>query len=192
MNFSVIAITLPQPIANESGIISELLASGCIDRVHLRKPESTPENMQKLIEDIPSDMHSLLSLHDFHYLAPIYGCGVHLNSRNPQPPENYCGIMSCSCHSVRELELQKEVSYKFLSPIYPSISKPGYHPESPIASLKRQIADNTIALGGVTPDKFRELSELGFSGGAMLGYIWKAISENRLYQLIKEIKCYNS
>jgi len=31
-----------------------------------------------------------------------------------------------------------------------------------------------LALGGVTPDKFEKLAELGFSGAALLGSIWGA------------------
>lgn len=192
MKLSIIAVTLPRSTSDEGAIIKDLLASGCVDRVHLRKPACSTEDLQRLIEEIPSQFHSRLSLHDSHSVASMYGCGIHLNSRNPVAPENYNGVLSRSCHSIEELALPCREDYRFLSPIYPSISKPGYAPTRSLASLKGKIGNKTIALGGITPDKFRELYEHGFSGAAMSGYIWEAVAANRLQQLIKEIECYNS
>lgn len=76
-----------------------------------------------------------------------------------------------------------ELDYVFLSPIYSSISKPGHGGEGAAATfpdadaLASALAGSrypVLALGGVTPDRFSELAELGFAGAALLGSIWAA------------------
>lgn len=78
-----------------------------------------------------------------------------------------------------------EMDYCLLSPIYPSISKPGYgggYSGSAAAFPDRQqLADAlagarypVLALGGVTPDRFAELAAMGFAGAVLLGSIWQA------------------
>ena len=70
----------------EADVIAALLRGG-IDRVHLRKPHSREEEMRRLFEAIPANLHRRLTLQDHLHLASEYGVGgVQLNSRNPQPP----------------------------------------------------------------------------------------------------------
>ena len=70
----------------EADIIRTLLLEG-IDRVHLRKPHSDEESMRRLLDAIPGELHPRLTLQDHPGLAAEYGVGgIHLNSRNPQPP----------------------------------------------------------------------------------------------------------
>ncbi len=64
-----------------------------------------------------------------------------------------------------------------LSPIYDSLSKAGYRAAFTAATLRQAAVEGTIgprvvALGGVTPARIPELSDLGFGGAAFLGYIW--------------------
>lgn len=76
-----------------------------------------------------------------------------------------------------------ELDYVFLSPIFPSISKAGYGGTGAAAAfpdadrLASALAGSrypVLALGGVTPERFPELAELGFAGAALLGGIWGA------------------
>jgi thiamine-phosphate pyrophosphorylase len=70
-----------------------------------------------------------------------------------------------------------------LSPIFSSISKPGYSPgealsQEKIATALRQRspverATTIYALGGVTADNAVRCRELGFDGVALLGCVWK-------------------
>lgn len=180
MSFKIIGITLPYFFDGEAEAITAFLESGRIARMHLRKPESEgdpvqAENMRRLIEKIPSRLHHRLSLHDHHTEAIKYGCGIHLNKRNPVAPSNYNGIISWSCHSIEEIILHNKEDYLFLSPIYPSISKPGYVPTLCLSSLKGIVNSRIIALGGVTPRHFPELEDVGFGGAAMLGALWENI-----------------
>lgn len=177
--FLCIAITEPEFLVNEASRIVKILDSG-FDVVHLRKPGCTEQEMRLLIESIPSHYYRQLRLHDHLKLCPEYGLlGVHLNGRNSQPPEGVSDI-SRSCHSIEELYNPVTpgtiLSYQTLSPIFDSISKPGYRSAFDLDTISEYIAGlKVVALGGVTPDKLPILEQCGFVGAAMLGAIWQNI-----------------
>lgn len=172
--FLTIAITAELPSENEAKHIELLLQSGAIDRVHLRHPHLGADGLRTILNEIGPTLHNRISLHDHFELCTEYSVGIHLNSRNSTPPHGFSGICSRSCHKLSELEqADDKTAYCTLSPIYDSISKEGYHSrfdlnDSRLRELLRERC--VIALGGVTPDKFGELSEAGFCGAAMLGY----------------------
>lgn len=191
MSLTVIVITRPEFFPGEAQAVAALLQSGVIDRVHLRKPGAKEDRMRDLIESIPQELHPRLSLHDCHALAEEYGCGIHLNSRCRTVPEGFAGIVSRSCHTPEETGLYPEDDYHFLSPVYPSISKPGYLPPFRPESLCGIADRRTVALGGVTPEKFGELAGIGFGGAAMLGCVWEAVDKGNIHDLIRKIQCCN-
>lgn len=92
--------------------------------------------------------------------------------------------VSTSFHALEDLGVCRgELDYVFLSPIYASISKPGHGGEGTTAAfpdadaLASALAGSrypVLALGGVTPERFAELADLGFAGAALLGSIWSA------------------
>lgn len=171
----------------EPQAIAALLDSGAADRVHLRKPGCSETDMRQLIEAIPGRLHSRLSLHDFHGLATDYGIGgVHFNSRNPAVPDNFSGIVSRSCHSLDEVAAAEGLDYVFLSPVFDSISKPGYCGTFSTLNGNRGLG-RAVALGGVTPQRFKQVHEMGFGGVAMLGYVWHDYSPERFDGIIAEI-----
>lgn len=177
--FLRIAITEPEFMDNEASLIVMVLDSG-FNVVHLRKPGCTEQEMRDLIESIPQSYYRRLRLHDHLKLSADYGLlGVHLNSRNPRPPEGVTNV-SRSCHSLEELQSPVKcgitLNYQTLSPIFDSISKPGYRSAFDLETIGEKIAGlNVIALGGVTPDKFPLLKQYGFIGAAMLGAVWQNI-----------------
>ena len=165
-------------------MIAEMLRSGRADLVHLRKPGCSPEEMEQLIRSIPSDLHSRLVLHDHFPLAAHYGLyGVHLNARNPMPPQGWSGSVSRSCHSLDEVRQWKSrCQYVSLSPIYDSISKQGYRAAFTREELLQAAQDGTIdnkvyALGGVTFSRLEEVKALGFGGAMILGDAWRPQSK---------------
>lgn len=177
--FLKIGITRPEFSDNEAMRITMLLDNG-VDFMHIRKPGADVDRIKALIEDIPERLHCRLRLHDAPELLDRYSlAGFHLNSRYPEPPAG-ARTLTRSCHSLEELTLPFQANpetsfvYQTLSPIYDSISKPGYRSAfSPqvIAPYIRGL--RVVALGGVTEDRIDELRQTGFFGAAMLGDIWR-------------------
>ena len=119
----IVVITPPHAVPREAATIRLLLDAG-IDRVHIRKPEASREELCALLEAIPEPLRPRLSLHDGHCLAIQYGIGgVHLNARNPLPPEGFRGVVSRSCHSLDELAADYASMRPMLFGSYPSIDE---------------------------------------------------------------------
>ncbi len=173
----LIAITTPTFWHGESDAICRLLDSGWM-RVHIRKPSATKTHIAKLIVKIPEKYRQRLSLHDHFELALEYNLGgVHLNHRNPLPPDGWKGLISKSCHSIEETARSSHLDYVTLSPIFDSISKAGYRSQFSQIELREANLSKVYALGGVTLSKIEKLKELGFSGAAMLSEAWKTRME---------------
>lgn len=178
-----IVITLPHFFRGEADEIARLLR-GQVDIVHIRKPEATEEETERLIRELPSWCRPKLALHDHHTLAQKYHLGgIHLNSRNPEPPSSWTGRVSRSCHSMQEIEEWKtRCDYVSLSPIFDSISKRGYRsafsPDEIREARRRGIIDEKVmALGGVTFARVDEVMAMGFGGAMILGDAWKSVGQ---------------
>ena len=179
--FMVIVITKPGFFSGEAKRISWLLTSGAADIIHIRKPQAELADVERLIQELPARLYDRLVLHDHQQLALKYHLrGVHLNSRNPEPPAEWGGAVSISCHSLEELALARRQPYAYisLSPIFDSISKPGYHSAftaQQIAQARAQglIDHRVMALGGVTFNQVKSVLNMGFGGAMILGDAWK-------------------
>lgn len=187
-SFLKIVITVPHRRENEGDEIAAMLDS-CIDFVHLRKPEADIAEMRRLIESIPRRHHGKLRVHSHFELVDEYGlAGAHLNSRSPEY-HGQSGTLTRSCHSLAEIAGSDIYQYVTLSPIFNSLSKPGYASSFVPEEISTQIrGKNVIALGGVTPAQFSRLHRTGFAGAAMLGYAWGATCPDELHNLLKIIK----
>jgi len=182
---NVIIITRPDFFEGETALVNRLFGLG-MQRLHLRKPKATEQEMAEWIEQIALPFRYRIVLHDHHVLAQHYSLGgVHLNSRNPEPPKwalnqqsEYPFTISRSCHSIDEVIMYKnECNYLFLSPIYDSISKEGYgaafsRDHLREAARRGVIDEKVYALGGVTFASLPEVKSLGFGGAAILGDLW--------------------
>lgn len=173
----LIAITHPYFFEGETNAICRLLDSGW-NRVHIRKPDADIDTMYRFLSNIPTQYYPKISIHDHFELATALGLGgVHLNHRNPLPPSGWNGLISRSCHSIEEIEQYSYLDYLTLSPIFDSISKPGYLSRFTPDNLKALDLKNVFALGGVTFDRLNELKAVGFAGAAMLSEAWKIKTE---------------
>ena len=156
----IIVLTHPEFLPDEAEALTCLLDKG-LDRLHLRKPGCSEAQLEALIRQLPTEYYKRISLH-----------------RNPQPPQDFKGIISCSCHTLEEVSYYgPQTDYHFLSPIFDSISKQGYRSGFNEAQLRRASAEGiltnkTIALGGVSASKLPLLHALRFGGAAFLGDIW--------------------
>lgn len=171
--FTIIAITSPGQSEGENLRIAQILRDGEADIVHIRKPEWNEAMTADLLERIPPEFYPRIKIHDhFRLLDRFPLMGVHLNARNSTPPENARSV-SRSLHSIEQLPLSTHYDYVTLSPVFDSISKSGYNSAFTLSELKPFLkGKRVIALGGVTPERFPDLKEAGFSGAAMLGYFW--------------------
>lgn len=189
--FKIIAITLPEgfasrnigthgscvlnPAESEVRAIVEGLTSGRFWRVHIRK--DSPEEARTLLRALPPGLYHSLSLHNATAtdVRDFPGIGVHLTGRTPVPPAGFGGTVSKSCHNLTELA-EFRGDYAFISPVFDSISKPGYlaafTPGELADAGRRGLLDRAVALGGVTPGRIPELRAIGFRAAAMLSAAW--------------------
>lgn len=185
----LIAITQPHFFRGEAEQITALLRAG-LPTLHLRKPDARQEEVTRLLDKLPKDLLGRIVVHDHHSLALCYPLGgIHLNGRHSTAPVGYSGQLSCSCHSLEEVEQRKAgCSYVFLSPIYDSISKQGYKAAFTIDVLRQArdqgiIDRKVVALGGISADRLPEVRALGFGGVALLGDIWRPTVEQSVEHL---------
>ena len=175
----IIVITSPDWLESEASSCNAMFAHG-LEILHLRKPGAEREIYEKFILDIEPRYRKNMVLHAHYDLVFKYQLrGIHLRYNERSIHQNYLEYsVSISCHSVEEIkQVPFQVAYCFLSPIFDSISKQGYH--SPFSELPdlSEIPFPVIALGGITPDKIDMCRLAGFKGVAVLGYIWKQADE---------------
>lgn len=180
-----IAITRPDAICGETAIIRRLLANG-FDIVHLRKPDADVDYCRGVLAELTSQERTRIVVHNHCALYEEFALrGIHLNKNVSYYPDSYRGTRTRSCHSFEEVvRFKHECDYLFLSPIFDSISKAGYHSAFSFEQLRKAadegiIDSKVIALGGVTLDKIPLLESLGFGGVAMLGGITVTSSLNK-------------
>lgn len=181
----IIVITRPDFFDGETELVNNLFRAG-MERLHLRKPKSSEEELASWLQNIDSQYYDRIVLHDhFNLISRFPLGGVHLNSRNPEYHKTGPGqdiTISRSCHSITEvIQYKSECNYLFLSPIYDSISKEGYGAAFSRIDLKQAadegiIDSKVLALGGVSLEHIPELRSMGFGGAAVLGALWQAKS----------------
>ena len=81
------------------------------------------------------------------------------------------------CHSIEEMEASKvPPSFYLLSPVFDSVSKKGY-PANPLLRKMREelkrVSRPVLAMGGVTPENYDSLFNMGFWGAAVIGSVWE-------------------
>ncbi|EFN59447.1 hypothetical protein CHLNCDRAFT_138010 [Chlorella variabilis] len=184
MAFRLVLITPPEAATPRELELATSLFKRGLCTLHLRKPSCDREQVAQYLAALPPDARRRTVLHQHHDLAKQSSIGgIHYREaeRPPGVIKAPPGLsVSTSFHTLPDLGVCRgEVDYCFLSPIYASISKPGYgeaaFPDP--GELAGGLAGSrypVLALGGVTRDKFGELAELGFAGAALLGAVWAA------------------
>ncbi|MDM8336698.1 thiamine phosphate synthase [Mediterranea massiliensis] len=193
----LIVVTAPTFFVEEDQIITALFEEG-LDILHLRKPETPAMYSERLLTLIPSIYHKRIVTHEHFYLQEEFQLmGIHLNARNPNEPHDYSGNVSCTCHSLNELQNKKHFyDYVFLSPVYDCITKQGISAgftaeELRKAGKERLIDSKVMALGGITPDNILEIKDYGFGGAVVMGDIWNkfnACTDHDYLEVIRHFK----
>lgn len=190
-------ISSPKQVSNEIEIINNLLENHPVT-FHLRKPEFSLTQMSDFLNKIHDSLHPKITIHSHHQLINDYNLkGIHFTQRNKTNISNfldYSGSKSISTHSLAEIEgYDHYFDYYFLSPIFQSVSKPGYGGNcfdfnNLSTFIKKNKSKRLVALGGVTPKNAHITRELGFYGIAILGTFWQYCNNlNNINIFIKSI-----
>lgn len=190
----MIVITNPSAIANEISIIHSLFEEG-LSLLHIRKPDFSELKIAQFIHQIKPEYRDGLVLHNHHALAEDFGINrIHFSEKdrkNGSLVYSERKIFSTSTHSIQDFNLlENDFDYAFLSPVFTSISKQEYHPETNLfEALKSRKNMNTkvIALGGIDSENIQKALENGFDDVALLGSIWKNENPIKQFKLCQQI-----
>ena len=160
--------------------LSRLFAAG-LEHYHVRKPAWPRDRLAGWLRTVPAEFHPRLVLHTHHELAEEFPLGG-LHERENTASARHAFI-SRACHDLPSLRAALgRVSRVLLSPVFPSISKPGHRPDERLsrAAIALALSQRTaaerrtgvFALGGVGVARLEHCRALGFDGAAILGAVW--------------------
>lgn len=176
-----IVLTPEQEVEQEHYWINRLLEHG-LECCHIRKYDLDEKGMRDYIDKISPCYRKQLVLHSHFHLAGEYGMTrVHFSEKARIDEchlifqDNY--LCSTSVHTMTDFNaLGPEWSYAFLSPVYPSISKPGYGKGRGMLCefpAKQNSQVKLIALGGVDVLNYSAVYRAGADGIALMGAVWQ-------------------
>lgn len=176
----LIVISPPETLPGEVELVNALFKKG-LTKFHLRKPNVPTVALIQYLQKIDSAYISNVVVHyDFELLQHFPQAGFHFNQYSLSWL-SYKGFThkSYSAHSFREiLGLNAEAfDYIFISPVFESISKPGYYAGFNLKQIKDFLVSGCctnpiVALGGVDETNIDSLQDSGLHGAAVLGAIW--------------------
>lgn len=184
-------ITFPEALREEAQTIKALLDAGA-SRIVLRKPGWTVPQYEQLIREIDPACYNRILIRDLQQLASRYRlAGVHWSGAERvrvassesrkvftpafkrMSPEELARENSTGIHSMEEItQTDQRYSTLLLSPVFDSISKPGYQGKHS-GPLSEQYNRKILGLGGIDHTNIHLLKHWYFDGAALLGAIWK-------------------
>lgn len=171
-------------------VVQAAVAGGATHVVLREKdlPESQRAALAHSIADVLGGEASeqLVIASDVELAVAVGALGVHLAAGDPWPDEGQLLtdgrqlLVGRSCHSEVELRdaHQRRADYATLSPVFPTISKPGYGPAlgtDGLDRLCRSVPDlPVVALGGIGPGRVGPCLDAGAVGVAVMGAVMRA------------------
>jgi len=169
-------ISHPEVLMGEYDTVFMFFEMG-LEQFHLRKPGFTEQQYQNFLNPVPKEYRNRIIVHQYPNLAKKYNLkGCHFKAEDAFPNEKLPEIIYGK--SVHELsDDRNNFDYAYLSPVFPSISKPGYQKyfDSKALSSYLETQNFTYALGGITDENAKKAFELGFQGVAIHGFIWDEV-----------------
>ncbi len=161
-DFLLVVLTSPNEIPGEIEYLEGLLEAG-LQRLHLRKSGGST---LRLLEALVPRWGSRLVVHGDVALSTRYGVRLH---------GAMAGAVSRSVHSWEELMgLPPGLEYALVSPVFDSISKPDYPANRELLRIpKGPVPCRPVGLGGVNVDTIGVLIGQGWTGAALLGWMWE-------------------
>ena len=173
----IIVITPPDTVSDEIETINRLFGLD-LEILHLRKPGYDSFELEGLLRKIDRRYHNRIMLHAHHHLVEQYQRrGSHFPAAARNERREYSNQhCSTSCHNIEELErFGADYEYLMVSPVFDSISKPGYCAKIDTGELQEYIArsgNHVVGLGGVDQRTLKMLPRNCW-GAAVLGEIWR-------------------
>lgn len=185
----LLIITHADHLPGETERWKELLSAGA-DAILLRKPGWTEDDYVNILERTDPACYPRMLIAQYCLLQQRYGLlGAHFSEhlRNSTAPQWLEGLRSEGCllstgihHSGVLPAMTAHWDLLLLSPVFDSISKPGYKGQVTegfdrnsgqwaVGSEQSRI----IALGGVNQTNAALAKQMGFDGIALLGAIWQ-------------------
>lgn len=200
----LVVVGPPFPFAKETKIINELFELG-MDYHHVRSPFIELDVQRKFIRQISKAHRNKVIIHQHYDTAEEFDIrGVHFPEKvrrqleaGNEDLEKWLQVkkdnpnfhLSTSYHDLDVMmHCALPFNYVMMGPIYESISKDNYTPSFSMGALQRAIGKTkvpVVGVGGMRANNIKRVAEMGASGVATLGYIWK--SENPI-EAFKELK----
>lgn len=186
----LIVITHPGQVYDETDICKELLNEG-LQRLHVRKPNWDDAKLNGWLSRFSeAELKKMVIHHNRNAFEKFNAGGLHV-SYSAELPVVKNGSLSCSVHNWDEAsDAIEKCDYVFISPLFDSISKSAYKKNPDLIIIPQNLSGRRIiALGGIDENTIEEVFDIGYSGAAVLGYIWNnpesaVINFNKLNNLI--------
>jgi thiamine-phosphate pyrophosphorylase len=176
--FLILGITDGSPQSQDRQTAEALLTNG-LDFLYWRRP-SDPALPKQLPASVQASV--LLPANQANEVTAPFRWHLTDTARQRRP-YGQPGAFSTSIHTLSEWSsLAGQVELVFYSPVFPSISKPGYGPSIGLEEITRQIRTIRkqqttlpllIGLGGVNADNVAQVRQAGFDGAAVMGALWQ-------------------
>jgi thiamine-phosphate pyrophosphorylase len=196
--FLLFGITPPVLSPLQVRQVNDLFQAG-LDYLYIRSGEPSAQVWHQLLEKIDSASHARLLLPGN---APDAGSKYFRHIREKERAyrlQEEAGRQACFSTSIHDLSLLPQLAgwykYVFYSPLFPSISKPGYQPRQDLSAVASQLAGlqqtalalpGIIGLGGVYEANITQVKAAGFQGVALMGALWQSESPVKTLLEIKK------
>ncbi len=190
----LIVLTSERELENEAKQINDLFVAG-LEILHLRKPTFTSNGYKVLLDQIDTQYHNQIMIHQFPELTKQYKLrGIHLQEQarldfDPSALDatilvykNKGFSVTSSFHSKEDIiACTANFEYVLLSPVFESISKAGYKGKGfDVADLDAVV----IGMGGINESTLQATFDLGFKGVGVLGGIWNTEDSLKSFKTI--------
>ncbi len=202
--YNMVVLTPAYTHPKEISLVNEMLERG-LPFLHVRKPNFSVEQLQNWVESISYQHIDRLVIHIppsvinnyeevlkqyLKLINSIKAQYAHLSTTKCSFVNNLTErlpYLSTSVHNSTEYaKLSTRHKRAFLSPVFSSISKKGYHPT---VDWQAEIQQwnfpwiQPVALGGITPNRLDQIREMGFRDFALLGTLWQAEDPLKIFNL---------
>ncbi len=176
--FLLVGVTDDGPLSQDLQILTTLLTNS-LDFLYWRTPSATVRP-----EQLPLGYQAsvMLPASEPGHVPPPFRWHLKEADRHRLQPALVRPFSTSLHHLAEWAELAGKAELVFYSPIFDSISKPGYGPSVSLDTLGRQIAairqqheklPLLIGLGGVNADNVALVRKAGFDGVALMGALWQ-------------------